>query len=223
MDDLNKQSDGIVKKEAYHVDKDLPFSENSNCKKQKTSNSSSSNVGIGALPNADYRSSYLESDWQDNKSVKSGKTTTIQEKDQACSLEKKLSKSGGNCGQNLLYSETIMQNSSVPKFVNVKAEPLDNYETGVKNFPFIHLPVDNMDSLKSEPGLPDDPDQDKLDHMLLRERMKLLSPEVPHSDVFGLKCLSKMVPAGLDYQPIAQESSKPLRINRPRKRRKTAT
>ncbi|KAL3525019.1 hypothetical protein ACH5RR_013391 [Cinchona calisaya] len=220
-DDFDKQSAGIVKEEAYCVDKELPFAEKSACKMQKTSNSSSSKGVIGALPY--HRSSRVWCHWQGNKSVTSGKMTSIQEKDETCSLEEKCSKSGANSGQNILCNKRIVHDSVVQNFINVKLEQVDNDETSLKKISFSHLPLDNMDLVKSEPGLTDDFDKDELDHMLLRDRMKLLSAEVPHSDVFGMEYFLKMVPTGLDCRPIAQESANPLKINRPRKRRKTAT
>ncbi|XP_027178854.1 uncharacterized protein LOC113777839 [Coffea eugenioides] len=261
LDDLNKQGAGIDKEETDYVDKESPFGENSNRKMQTTSISGSSKGVIMALPNADHRNSQFLCNWQGNKSIKSGKMTTIQEQVKTCSLEKEFSTSGANGRQNLLSSKSIMHNSGVAtqahamtcfsenKFsmsgansrqnllsskssmhnsavanvVNVKVEPLDNDEASQKSFPSGHLPLDNVDLVKSEPDLSADSNDDELDHLLLRERMKLLSAQVPHSDVVGMEWLSKMVPAGLDCHPIAQESAKPLKINRPRKRRKSAT
>ncbi|XP_019185619.1 PREDICTED: uncharacterized protein LOC109180469 isoform X2 [Ipomoea nil] len=110
--------------------------------------------------------------------------------------------------------------------VNVKVEALESVEletTGkyaTENQPYnCFLPV------KREQEVPNDSCLDKLDHMLLQERMKLFSKKaINSSGGDGISAsLSKIVPSVFDSTPIAFAAAKPLKINRPRKRRKTAT
>lgn len=100
--------------------------------------------------------------------------------------------------------------SALSTSANVKVEPLDYNE----------LQNTGMVPVKSEVEI-----TDELDHMLLRERMKLLaSREVHDSDVYRkFEFSGKIVTSALDCKPVKAESAMPLQIKRTRKRKKTAT
>nr|GMC67564.1 High-affinity branched-chain amino acid transport system permease protein like [Ipomoea batatas] len=131
---------------------------------------------------------------------------------------------------NLVSSKRIQGNDCKARLssaiVNVKVEPLESIEletTGkyaTENPPYnCFLPV------KREQEVPNDSYLDKLDHMLLQERMKLFSNKaINSSGGDGISAsLSEIVPSVFDSTPIASAAAEPLKINRPRKRRKTAT
>uniref|UniRef100_A0A5B6ZMS7 Uncharacterized protein n=1 Tax=Davidia involucrata TaxID=16924 RepID=A0A5B6ZMS7_DAVIN len=161
------------------------------------------------------------------ESTKSGNFMGIQDSDRIHSP--KIASTGyESCGRQDFVSGAPkrMLNSSLTTLINVKVEPLDNNElhsldkNAVGNFLLTKIA-----SVKSELETPDESDGDEVDHMLLRDRIKLLAPrEVPDLDISrNFKCWRKIVPSALDCNPIVSESAKSLGINRSRKRRKTDT
>ncbi|KAA8530672.1 hypothetical protein F0562_005394 [Nyssa sinensis] len=160
------------------------------------------------------------------ESTKSGNFLKIQESDRICSCKIASTAYESCSGQDFVSgAPKRMLNSSLTSFINVKVEPLDNNDlhnldkNAVGNFLLTKIV-----SVKSELETPDDSDGDEVDHMLLQDRIKLLAPrEVPNLDISrNFKCCRKTVPSALD-SPVVSKSAKPLRINRLRKRRKTAT
>lgn len=117
--------------------------------------------------------------------------------------------------------------SSFSTAVKVKDESLENNDLksyvndAVEKSPFSAL----LSSIKSEVQVYDDLYEDELDHMLLRDRMKLLGKgKLPDVNIAGnLNCLSKFVTSDLEHIPNVSESAKCRRVGHPRKRRKTAT
>ncbi|XP_038702147.1 uncharacterized protein LOC119998788 isoform X2 [Tripterygium wilfordii] len=79
--------------------------------------------------------------------------------------------------------------------------------------------------VKSEIDMPDQFGGDKLDHMPLRDRMKLLaSREHLESNISDqYKGTRNVIRSALEYSPVVPKVAKPIRINRSRKRKKTAT
>ncbi|KAI3976523.1 hypothetical protein MKX01_008381 [Papaver californicum] len=109
--------------------------------------------------------------------------------------------------------------------VNVKVETL---ETGLasphKNEPGISL-VDKILGIKTEMGVSWISNEDELDHMSLRERLKLLTAKKvsDSEDSRPSECLQKAGPHGEKCKPTASENAKPEVKSRPRNRKKTAT
>ncbi|KAJ6684230.1 putative proteinC DOMAIN-CONTAINING PROTEIN 8 [Salix viminalis] len=115
-----------------------------------------------------------------------------------------------------------MATSSLSTMINVKAEPLDNNElhnsdrTSVPNF-FIHkVPV------KTELEIPNKLYEDKLDHMQLQDRIKMLTKwKSSESKISGNSEKSrKAIPSDVEYGSTVPD---PIRFIKPRKRKKTAT
>ncbi|XP_052190243.1 uncharacterized protein LOC127799966 isoform X2 [Diospyros lotus] len=85
------------------------------------------------------------------------------------------------------------------------------------------FPLNNIISVKS--GKESHEDEDKLDHMLLIDRIKMLAmrkDSILHNSN-KTESLKETVPPILNCNPIVSESTKPSRVNHPRKRRKTVT
>ncbi|KAF5960398.1 hypothetical protein HYC85_001607 [Camellia sinensis] len=162
------------------------------------------------------------------ESGKSGMFIGIQGSDRICS-SKKASTMYELCGgQNYVSGNPHCMRTSVisSTFVNIKAEPLDYSDVhSLDKSAVCNFPSNSMIPVKSELEIPEEICGDKLDHMLLRDRIKLLASRDPPNldNSRNFKCLRKIVPSVRDCSPIVSESSKPLRISRPRKRRKTAT
>ncbi|OIT22599.1 PREDICTED: uncharacterized protein LOC109217389 [Nicotiana attenuata] len=116
--------------------------------------------------------------------------------------------------------------SPISDLVHVKVEPVDNSmdETTAKNG-MGTMPHSSTTLVKTEIGISYDSSGDELDHMLLRERMKLFSSRAVPSFEIGriADCSRKIVSSVSDCTPISSVPAKPLRVSRPRKRRKTAT
>ncbi|XWS75594.1 hypothetical protein CRYUN_Cryun01aG0104100 [Craigia yunnanensis] len=77
----------------------------------------------------------------------------------------------------------------------------------------------NMVSVKCEEDI-----SDGIDHMLQRDWMKLLTSveDFDLNSSWNFECLRKTEPAAFGFSPIVPESTKPISVNRPRKRKKTA-
>lgn len=121
-------------------------------------------------------------------------------------------------------SINTVSGSTVLNLVKVKAEPLDNNESDTQgrnamgNFSF------NIVHAKSELELSDELNRDSVDHMQLRNRMNLQIPRADYelNSSGNYECLMKIGPS-VDNDPAPMEASNTVRINRPRKRKKTAT
>nr|XP_016499280.1 PREDICTED: uncharacterized protein LOC107817901 isoform X1 [Nicotiana tabacum]XP_016499281.1 PREDICTED: uncharacterized protein LOC107817901 isoform X1 [Nicotiana tabacum] len=116
--------------------------------------------------------------------------------------------------------------SPISDLVHVKVEPVDNnmVETTAKNGSGT-MPHCSTTLVKTEIGIANDSSGDELDHMLLRERMKLFSSRAVPSFEIGrvAECSRKIVSSVSDCTPISSLPAKPLRVSRPRKRKRTAT
>ncbi|KAH7851682.1 hypothetical protein Vadar_015304 [Vaccinium darrowii] len=111
-------------------------------------------------------------------------------------------------------------------FVNIKAEPLDHGDLHkVEKDAASDSPLNFIVPVKIEKEIPEASYGDEVDHMLLRNRIKLLASKEPSrlDSSRNFECSKKTVPFVLDSSPSASEFPKPIRINRPRKKRKTAT
>ncbi|TYI74542.1 hypothetical protein E1A91_D07G207000v1 [Gossypium mustelinum] len=78
----------------------------------------------------------------------------------------------------------------------------------------------NMVSVKCEEDI-----SDGIDHMLFRDRMKLLTPFEDFKLNFSnnFECLGQSEPAAFGFSLFVSEPAKPIMISRPRSRKKTAT
>uniref|UniRef100_A0A6N2N763 Uncharacterized protein n=1 Tax=Salix viminalis TaxID=40686 RepID=A0A6N2N763_SALVM len=115
-----------------------------------------------------------------------------------------------------------MATSSLSTMINVKAEPLDNNElhnsdrTSVPNFFINKVPV------KTELEIPNKLYEDKLDHMQLQDRIKMLTKwKSSESKISGNSEKScKAIPSDVEYGSTVPD---PIRFIKPQKRKKTAT
>ncbi|KAE8021959.1 hypothetical protein FH972_007804 [Carpinus fangiana] len=129
-------------------------------------------------------------------------------------------------GQDYVPANTSsVHTSTLSTFFKVKVEPKDDNNfhnldrNAIRSFSFSKL------RLKSELEVSDPPDGDELDHIRLRDRMKMPTmfedSELKISRNMGH--LKKSVPSEIRCSLIASEPAETIRFNRPRKRRKTAT
>ncbi|GJZ37052.1 hypothetical protein Tco_0583243 [Tanacetum coccineum] len=112
-----------------------------------------------------------------------------------------------------------LRTSALPPFPSVKVEPLDEELEILKKDAFNNPYLGNHKSVKSELESNSEDLEDIIDHMILGDRIRLLaSRKVPKNVVY------ENFEASNDHkQPILSESSKPLLMKQPRKRRKTVT
>ncbi|XVF31660.1 hypothetical protein REPUB_Repub17cG0010500 [Reevesia pubescens] len=113
-------------------------------------------------------------------------------------------------------STNNIYNSTLNASLKVKVEPLNynNFQNPERST------LGNMISVKCEEDI-----YDGIDHMLLRDRMKLLTSveDFELNSSWNFECLRKTEPAAFGFSPFVSESTKPISVNRPRKRKKTAT
>ncbi|XP_039029674.1 uncharacterized protein LOC120163942 [Hibiscus syriacus] len=109
-----------------------------------------------------------------------------------------------------------MCNSSLNTSVKVKDEPLhyNNLQNPTRRT------FNNMVSMKCEEDI-----YDVIDHMLLRDRMKLpiLFEDFELNSSTNCEGLSKSEPAAFGYSPFVSEPAKPIMLIHRRSRKKTAT
>ncbi|OMO52670.1 hypothetical protein CCACVL1_29124 [Corchorus capsularis] len=112
-------------------------------------------------------------------------------------------------------STTEIYCSTLNTSLKVKAEPLDY--SSLQNPK--RITFGNMVSVKHEEDI-----SDPIDHMLLRDRMKLPTSveDSEFSSARKFECSEKTEPGSLEFTPIISDA-KPIRVHRPRKRKKTAT
>lgn len=119
-----------------------------------------------------------------------------------------------------------MQTPDIQSLANVKVEPPNPDEFQSSTASAVGpMPFSNFVLVKTEVQTAGDGHEDDLDHMLLRERMKLLSSRnAPSLNANrSPKSMSKMMHSDSDCMLDRSKPSHSLKINRPRKRRKTAT
>ncbi|XP_012086414.1 uncharacterized protein LOC105645422 isoform X2 [Jatropha curcas] len=122
---------------------------------------------------------------------------------------------------NFHVSANNMSSSTLLNLVKVKGEPVDNDEFHNQDINSCQERI----SVKSGMIFFYESNRDKVDHMQLRDRMKL---QIPRED-FNLnasenfECLRKDFPSSVENGAAVKEASNCVRINRPRKRKKTAT
>lgn len=233
VDDIFQQNAGKVKEENHLVDEHtlaryeslrIPETNSSECFQAPSSDSLNNYAGpSSAIP----QSSLRASNFGDNLSPESSTFCRIQENSQI--LSSLLTSTNLKSPEGQQVSPANLENmlsSALPAVLgNVKVETLENsFESQGRNEPGISS-VDKMLAVKSEMGVSWISYEDELDHIPLRERLKLLiSRKVPKFD--GSKpsqCLQKVVPPIRTRKPTVSENAKPEVINRPRKRKKTAT
>ncbi|KAK3039318.1 hypothetical protein RJ639_028718 [Escallonia herrerae] len=165
--------------------------------------------------------------YQGAKTTKSRNFANIHENDGTCSSQKS-DPDYEKCGGNDLLSgnHKAIISSGVSTFALVKNEPLDNIELHSSDTNAIgNSCFANTIPVKSELEIANESFEDKVDHMLLRERMKLLASwDISSSDIYAnFEYHRKFVSTGPDCRPIVRESAVPLSTKRLRKRKKTAT
>ncbi|KAK9272068.1 hypothetical protein L1049_002437 [Liquidambar formosana] len=174
-----------------------------------------------------YQFSPLASDCQGTESLKSKQFEGIKDRGMMCSSERTSTGFTSCDGQNSgPANPNSVHCSALPTFVKVKVEPLNDndlhtaHKNAVGNFS-----LKNILTLKSELKITDESYGDEIDHMPLRDRIKLLtSGKVSDLSISrNYECSRKIVPSALECSPVVSESVKPKSVNRPRKRRKTAT
>ncbi|CAA0821047.1 Unknown protein [Striga hermonthica] len=137
--------------------------------------------------------------------------------------EKRIFKSDGKKTLLSTNAKTV-EVSPVSTLTNIKIEPplSDDFLSMNAN---VREQMSYVDFLvKSEVKITDDACEDELDHMLLRDRMKLLSRDVSSSRIHqGPDCMSKTSFSAFVSRPVAPTPSQSFKVNRPRKRRKTVT
>lgn len=117
-------------------------------------------------------------------------------------------------GKTLLSDDIrTVKTSTVPNLANIKIEPpsYDEFQNSSETT-LGQMSFGNFVLVKNEVHNADDACEDELDHMLLRERMKLLP-----------KLNTYMPPPAPECRPFESKRAPSVKINRPRKRRKTAT
>ncbi|KAL0381073.1 UNVERIFIED_CONTAM: hypothetical protein Sangu_0171600 [Sesamum angustifolium] len=151
----------------------------------------------------------------------------IRRNDMVCSSKKEFLKHESGGGKTLLSGAVrTVHGSAIPNLAKIKIEPPNYDEFQSSNVTTSgQMSFRNLVPVKTEVQVAGNADEDELDHMLLRERMKLLSSsDGPSFDIHqGSECFSKMVPSALGCRPVASKPSLSLKVNRPRKRRKTLT
>ncbi|XP_052490002.1 uncharacterized protein LOC105801263 isoform X2 [Gossypium raimondii] len=119
-------------------------------------------------------------------------------------------------GDDSVPASTNICSSALNTSVKLKVEPLDysNLQNPERST------FGNMVSVKCEEDI-----SDGIDHMLFRDRMKLLTPfegfKLNFSNNF--ECLGQSEPAAFGFSLFVSEPAKPIMISRPRSRKKTAT
>lgn len=119
-----------------------------------------------------------------------------------------------------------MQTPDIPSIANVKVEAPNPDDFKSSNASTVdQMSSSNFVPVKAEVYTADDTLVDDLDHMLLRERMKLLSSRsAPSSNTYqSPKSMSKMTHSASGCWLDRSKPTHSVKINRPRKRHKTAT
>lgn len=151
------------------------------------------------------------------EAARSGNRT--EESNIVCSSERTSTEFKSHDGDDSVPASTnnIYKSSTLNTYVKVKVEPLD---CGSSQNPE-RSTLGNMVSVKRE----EEDFSDGIDHMLLRDRMKQMTSveDVELNSSRNFNCLRKSEPSVFGFNPTVPESAKPLRVNHPRKRKKTAT
>ncbi|MCD9637805.1 hypothetical protein HAX54_021309 [Datura stramonium] len=217
MDEKISQSAGIVKGQL------CPTEMKCQHPRELHRSSNSPTVAVGGFSSTDPHVFEFGNHWQENKSSVSGNSTQI------------LGNGGKTLSKNKESSRGLVSSfnrkrkvsSPLSDLVHVKGEPVDNnmVETTVKNGMGSLPRSSSMVQVKREVGIINEPSEDELDRMVLRERMKLFSlRRVPSFEIGRVaECSSKTVSSVSDCTPISSAPAKPLKACLPRKRRKTAT
>ncbi|XAR58146.1 hypothetical protein NMG60_11026544 [Bertholletia excelsa] len=163
---------------------------------------------------------------QDNRSARN--IVRRQDSNGLCSSNNASARNEPYGRQNFVFNKPRSSFSSAlsSTFVSIKAEPLDYKELhSLDNNAVCDFPSSSIVPVKNDMEMPEESCEDKVDHMLLRDRINWMasqeSLDLDNSRKFD--CSKKIVPSFLNCRPIAFESAKPIRVNHPRKRRKTAT
>lgn len=163
---------------------------------------------------------------QGTKSAKPG-LTGIKENDRTCSSKKASITKGSFGGHDFASNPHRMPGLALSStLVNIKAEPLDHGDARkLEKDAAYNFPSYSVVPVKSELEISEESYVDEVDHMLLQDRIKLLASREPPilNSPRNFEGLKRTVPGVVDCSPIASEFAKPIRINRPRKKRKTAT
>ncbi|KAF5480019.1 hypothetical protein F2P56_000795 [Juglans regia] len=213
------------KKETHLVEEE-PVSENQLCDNVE----SSASVFCSPLVNGSPDDITVESSVTNQYSwalTKSSDDMEIHASDSKCSSERMLAESNSCESQDCLpANRSSVHTSTSSTVVEVKVEPRDDLNLHITDWNARHNFYCNKLRLKNELELSDQLCGGEVDHKPLRDQMKMPTTLVEDSELNiarNIECLKKSVPSALGSSFIAPESTEPLCINRPRKRRKTAT
>ncbi|KAF8398965.1 hypothetical protein HHK36_014830 [Tetracentron sinense] len=193
----------------------------------RTSLFDSSNGDIAGSSCSTPRSSLMASNIQDSVLPKYCSFQGIHENDCTSAAQKTSSEFEEPCGgQDIMaVNPNNMLGSAFSTFlVKVKSETLENgLQSPCKNA--LGSFSNDILAVKRELETPVESHRDELDHMPLRERIKLLiSRKVSNLNISrNLKCLRKTVPSAMECDPNFSDNGNPRGIKRRRKRNKTAT
>ncbi|KAL2551307.1 uncharacterized protein Fot_04926 [Forsythia ovata] len=224
--DRHKQRSGTRKSEQEFGHEKFSSSGNQFHEIDKTLKSGSFNASTMKSSCRTLQCAILEHHCQENRSTNLGNVPNIHRNNGIYSSEKYFSKYESNGGQILFSGDSRnVPSSAILSLAHVKVEPSNHNEFERADGIAGHMSFDDTVPVKSELELPDDSHGDDLDHIILQQRMRLFSSKkVPHLSIYGSSgCPSKLFRSDLDCRSVASEPAKPLKVNRPRKRRKTVT
>ncbi|KAL6575408.1 hypothetical protein OROMI_012693 [Orobanche minor] len=145
---------------------------------------------------------------------------------QICEIDRILtSDSLGIQRNDTLCSSKKLKVSAVSSTADIKIEPpgYDEFQ-GINVASMGQMSFGDFLLAKTEIKTTDDAYEDELDHMLLLDRMRLLSSRDVTMDIHqSSKCMNKTVPSAFGCRPVASTPAQSFKVNRPRKRRKTVT
>lgn len=159
--------------------------------------------------------------------IKCGDDMELHASDSKCSLERTLVESNSCESQDCLpANRSSVHTSTSSTVVEVKVETRDDHNLHKTDWNARHNFYCNKLQLKNELELSDQLCGGEVDHKRLRDQMMMPATLVKDSELNiarNIECLKKSVTSAIGFSFIAPESTEPLCINRPRKRRKTAT
>ncbi|KAL6521354.1 hypothetical protein OROGR_017923 [Orobanche gracilis] len=159
-----------------------------------------------------------------------GNQRHVVSRNQICEIDRILTSGTSRDSLGIQRNDTICSSkkskvSAVSSLADIKIEPpgYDEFQ-GINVSSMGQMSFGGFLLAKTEVKTTDDAYEDELDHMLLRDRMRLLSSRDVIMDIHqSSKCMNKTVPSAFGCRPVASTPAQSFKVNRPRKRRKTVT